>query len=126
MRVLFSLCIGCITEENYWAEYLIGLFQSVEDADAARKRLMIDCGQFSKSDCKARIYEVELIGDADVIEQVYRFYGQNIDSSLEGNIVESPCYVDKSTAIEELMKAKKQTPRQQWNLEIHIIGKCNW
>ena len=125
MRVLFSLCISCITEENYWAEYFIGLFQSVEDANAARKRLMSDCGQFSKPDCKSRISEIELIGDA-VVEQVYRFYGQNIDSSFEGDIVESSCYVDKSTAIEELMKAKKQTPRQQWNLETHIIGKCNW
>lgn len=125
MRVLFSLYISCITEENYWAEYLIGLFQSAKDAEVEKKRLMGKGSLFSKPNCKARICEIELIGELTVIEQVYRFYGQNLDSSCEGDIVESACYTDKSEAIEALIKAKKHTPRQQWNLETHKVRKCN-
>ena len=69
---------------------------------------------------------MEIVGESANAECVYRFYGQNIDSSLEGDIIESPCYLDKLTAINELMNAKRCTPRQQWNLETHIVGKCNW
>ena len=72
------------------------------------------------------IEEVEVVGESDNVECIYRFYGQDIDSSVEEDIVESPCYVEKSTAIQELMKAKRNTPRQQWRLETHIIGKCNY
>lgn len=124
--MLFSLCISCITEENYWTEYPIGLFKSTEDIDAVIKRLMSEGGKFSGPDCKAKISEVKMVGELLDQEYVYRFYGQNIDSSLEGDMIESPCYIDKSTAIKELMKAKKCTPRQQWNLETHRVGECNW
>ncbi len=127
MRALFSLCISCITEENYWAEYHIGLFKSIEDVEAIIKRLMSDNGKFSKPDCKARISEVEIVGDCDNIECVYRFYGAAFDSSSEKDIVESPCYVYKSTAIEEFIKAKKEYPlAKQWFMKSHIVGECKY
>ena len=59
--------------------------------------------------------EVEVVGESDSVECVYRFYGQNIDSSVEGDIIESPCYLEKSTAIQELMKAKR-----------NVITKYGW
>lgn len=126
MKVLFSLDINCIEEENYWAEYHIGLFKSTDDIDAVLKRLMHEGGKFSKPGCEARISEVEIIGESANVECVYRFYGQNIDSSFEGDIIESPCYLDKLTAIKELMNAKRCTPRQKWNLETLFVGECNW
>ena len=126
MKILFGLSIICFTGENYRAEYPIGLFKSACDVDAVIKRLMSDGGRFSETDCESRIIEVEVVGEDVDVECVYRFYGQNIDASHEGDVIESPCYIDKSTAIQELMNAKKHTPRQQWNLETHIVGKCNW
>lgn len=126
MKVLYNLCISCLTEENYWAEYPIGLFKSTDDVDVIIKKIMSAGGKFSQSNCKPRISEVEVVGESVDIDCVYRFYGQNIDSSLKGEIIESPCYIDKSTAIHELMNAKKYTPRQQWYLETHMIGKCKW
>ena len=47
MNVLFSLDISFIEEENYWAEYHIGLFKSTDDIDTVLKRLMNDDGRFS-------------------------------------------------------------------------------
>ena len=126
MDALLSLSISCVTPENYWAEYFIGFFTSAEEIDVVAKKLISSNGNFSEPDCKVRIEEVEVVGESDSVECVYRFYGQNIDSSVEEDIVESPCYVEKSTAIQELMKAKRNTPRQQWRLETHIIGKCNY
>ena len=126
MAVLFSVSISCITPENYWAEYPVGFFASVDEIDVIVKRLMSSRGKFSESHCIVRIEEVEVVGESDGIECVYRFYGQNIDSSVDGDIIESPCYSEKSTAIRELMKSKRNTPRQQWNLKTHIIGKCNY
>lgn len=129
MNVLFSLEISCIEEENhknYWAVYPIGLFRSAEEVDAVIKRLVTDGGKFSEPDCEARISKVEVVGDGVIPECVYRFWGQNIDGAIEGDTIESPCYVDKSIAIEALIKAKEKTPRQQWRLETHFIGKCNW
>lgn len=126
MNVLFNLCISCLTPENYWTEYPIGLFKSVEEVDAVIKRLISGGGKFSEPDCKVEILEVEVVGECKNTEYVYRFYGQNIDSPFEGEIIESLCYIDKSTAIQELVKAKKSTPRQEWRLETHVIGKCNW
>ena len=126
MDTLLSLSISCVTPENYWAEYFVGFFTSAEEIDVAAKKLISSNGNFSGSDCEVRIEEVEVVGGSDSAECVYRFYGQNIDPSVEGDIIESPCYVEKSTAIQELMKAKKNTPRQQWCLNTHIIGKCNF
>ena len=126
MNTLLSLSISCITPENYWAEHFVGFFTSAEEIDVVVKKLISSNGNFSDSDCKVKIDEIQVVGESDSVECVYRFYGQNIGSSVEGDIIESPCYVEKSIAIQELMKAKKNTPRQQWHLETHIIGKCNY
>ncbi|MBR3594030.1 MAG: hypothetical protein IKL44_05065 [Clostridia bacterium] len=126
MDTLLSLFISCVTPENYRAEYFIGLFTSSEEIDVVVKKLISSNGKFSEPNCNVRIEEVEVVGESDSVECVYRFYGQNIDSSVGGDIIESPCYVEKSTAIQELMKAKMDNPRQQWRLETHVIGKCNY
>ena len=126
MAVLLRLSISCVTPENYWAEYPVGFFTSLEEIEVVVKRLTSSNRNFSESRCEVRIEEVEVVGESDNIECVYRFYGQNIDSSVEGDIIESACYSEKSTAIKELITAKRNTPRQQWNLETHIIGKCNY
>ena len=86
---------------------------------------MSDNGTFSESSCDIRIEEIEVVGESNNIECVYRFYGYSIDSSSEEDI-ESPCYAEKSVAIQELVKAKKNTPRHKWELQTHIVGKCNW
>lgn len=108
MNVLFSLCISCITEEDYQTEYPIGIFRNIEDVNSVAKRLMSDSGRFSKPDCEANISEIEIIGESDTVECVYRFYGQNISSS-EGDIIESPCYTDKSTAIQKIHYIKRSS-----------------
>ena len=126
MDRFLRLSISCVTPENYWEEHLIGFFTSTEEIDAVVKRLTSNGGSFSESSCKVRIEEVDVVGEDDRVECVYCFFGQNIDSSFEGDIIESPCYVEKSMAIQELMKAKRNTPRQQWHLQTHIIGKCNY
>ncbi len=125
MNVLFSLCISRITEENYRAEYPIGLFRSAEDADKTAKRLMRDGGRLSTPDCRATVTTVEVVGKNTDTDCVYRFYGQNVDASADGDIIESPCYTDKQTAIAELMKAKQSTPRKHWSLETLVVGKSN-
>ncbi len=126
MGTLFNLCISCTAEENYWVEYDIGLFKTREDLDIVRNRLMNKEGRFSNTDSKARISEIDVVGEEDDYTCVYRFWGQNIDSSLAGDIIESLCYIDKSTVLQELTKAKRHTPRQQWNLDTITVGKCNW
>ena len=126
MDALLSLSISCVTPENYWVEYLIGFFTSAEEIDVVVKKIISSSGNFSEPGCKVKIEEVEVVGESDRVECVYRFYGQNVDPLVEGDIIESPCYVEKSTAIQEMMKAKRNTPRQQWRLEAHIIGKCNY
>lgn len=126
MDFLLSLNISCITSENYWVEYPIGLYTSAQEIDMVIKRLTSDGGKFSESHCKTKIEKIKVVGECKNVECVYRFYGQNIDSSAAGDIIESPCFVDKLVAIEELMKAKKETPRQKWHLETHVIGKSNW
>ena len=125
MNVLYDLHISHMVEEcgrEYWAEPHVGTFMTKEDAIAVMKRVMSQGGPFSEPDCQARIQEVEVIGDLKDIEYVYRFYGMNIDSSLEGDIIEGPYYVDKPTAIQEYIKAKKTTPRQKWSLDTYKIG----
>ena len=126
MNILVDLYISRITEENYWAEYHIGTFRSKEEAITAMKWIMGNGGQFSAPACKARTEEVSVIGDHADIDDVYRFYGQNLDSTLEGDMIVSPYYVDKSAAIREFIQAKKETPRQKWDLETYQIGKCSW
>ena len=126
MNVLYDLHISHMVEEcgrEYWAEPHVGTFMTKEDAIAVMKRVMSEGGPFSEPDCQARIQEVEVIGDIQNIECVYRFYGMNIDSSLDQDIIESPYYVDKPTAIQEYIKAKKVTPRQTWSLDTYKIGK---
>lgn len=123
---LLSLCISSITPNNYEKEYFIGLFKSADEVNEVIKRLSGENGKFSEPNYKAKIQEIEVIGESDNIERVYSFYGQNIDSSLDSDIIESPYYTDKSTAIQELIKAKKNTPRQNWNLETHIVGRSNY
>ena len=125
MNVLYDLHISRMVEEcgrEYWAEPHVGIFMTKEDAIAVMKRVMSEGGPFSEPDCQARIQEVEVIGDIQNIECVYRFYGMNIDSSLDQDIIESPYYVDKPTAIQEYIKAKKNTPRQKWSLDTYKIG----
>ena len=125
MNVLYDLHISHMVEEfgrEYWAEPHVGTFMTKEDAIAVMKRVMSEGGPFSEPDCQARIQEVEVIGEIQNIECVYRFYGMNIDSSLEQDIIESPYYVDKPTAIQEYIKAKKNTPRQKWSLDTYKIG----
>ena len=126
MKVLLELSISYITEENYWVEHPIGLFQSTEAIEEVMKKIMSRSGRFSEHNCEVRISEIEVIGEIDNAECVYRFYGQNIDFSSDEDIIESRCYVDKQTAIQDLLKAKQDTPRQQWHLNTHIIGKYNW
>lgn len=126
MDFLLSLYISCVTQENYWVEYPIGLFTSAQEVDMVIKRLASDGGKFSESHCKTRIEKIKVVGECKNAKCVYRFYGQNNDLSAVGDIIESPCFVDKLVAVEELMKAKKETPRQNWHLETHIIGKSNW
>ena len=125
MNVLYDLHISHMVEEcgrEYWAEPHVGTFMTKEDAIAVMKRVMSEGGPFSEPDCQARIQEVEVIGDIQNIECVYRFYGMNIDSSLDQDIIESPYYVGKPTAIQEYIKAKKNTPRQKWSLDTYKIG----
>lgn len=126
MNYLFSLYISFITPENIWTEYPIGIFTSTREIYEIIERLTNDGGKFSDPRCKTRIEKIDVVGESENIECVYRFYGQNTDSSVAGDIIESPCFVDKSVAIDELMKAKRETPRQNWQLETHIVGKSNW
>ena len=128
MNYLFDLYIYLIENEcgrHYEAYYHIGTFRTKDEADAAAKTLMSNGGRFSADECKAKVQEVELVGNTENIDCVYRFYGQSFDPDLENDAVFSPYYADRSAATADYISAKKNTPRQKWNMTTHMIGKYN-
>lgn len=121
MNYLFDLYISLTEEEcgkKYWTEHHIGTFTTKEKAIMVMKTVMSEGHPFSKPDCEPRIQEVELVGKFTNHDSVYRFSGYN----TEGDMIRSPYYTDKPTAIQEFLKAKKNTPGRGWYLNTYKIG----
>lgn len=125
MKSLFRICIRYNESENgheYPVEHLIGFFHSLQEA----KTIANSNEWMSLPAYQAIVTEVSLL-DADTdIEYLYSFYGQNIDPSLSDDLIESPYYANKANAIQEMIKAKKRTPRQQWELQTYKVGEPIW
>ena len=120
MNFLFDLYISLTQEEcgrEYWTEHHVGTFLTKEDAVAEKQRVISEGHPFSKPDCEARIQEVELVGEFSDIDSVYRFSGY----TMEGDLIRSPYYADKLTAIQEFLNAKKKTPGQRWCLDTYKV-----
>ena len=121
MNFLYDLYISRTEEEcgkKYRAEYLIGTFQTKDDATTAMKEAMSEGKPFSKPDCEPRIQEVELVGEILNINSVYRFFGYNKD----GDIICSSYYAEKATAIQDFIKAKKNICGHNWSLNTYKLG----
>ena len=106
MNILYDLYISITEEEcgkEYCTEHLIGTFKTKEEAITAMKEAMSEGRPFSIPECEPRIHEVELIGEIMDGNSVYRFFGYNKD----GDIICSSYYAEKATAIQDLIKAKK-------------------
>ena len=121
MNILYDLFISLIEEEcgkEYWTEHLVGTFKTKEEAITVMKEAMSEGRPFSKPECESRIQEVELIGEIIDGNSVYRFFGYN----HKGDMIESPYYTDKDTAIQAFLKEKKSTPGRGWCLNTYKLG----
>lgn len=121
MNILYDLYISITEEEcgkEYWTEHLIGTFKTKEEAITAMKEAMSEGRPFSILECEPRIHEVELIGEIMDGNSVYRFLGYN----QEGEMIESPYYAEKDTAIQAFLMKKKNTPGQGWCLNTYKLG----
>ena len=104
--------------KEYWTEHLIGTFKTKEKAITAMKDAMSEGQLFSKPECEPRIDEVELIGDIKDGDSIYRFWGYN----QERDMIKSPYYAEKDTAIQAFMMEKKNTPGRGWSLNTYKLG----
>lgn len=121
MTFLYDLYISLTEEEcgrEYWTERLIGTFKTKEEAITAMKEATSEGRPFSKPECESRIEEVELVGEIIDGNSAYRFYGYNKD----GDIIKSPYYAEKDTAIQAFIRKKKNTLGRGWSLDTYKLG----
>lgn len=106
--------------------FRIGLFASREEAAAVAARYRREIEGFRTYDCAAEITEVPVVGGHSA-QAVYRFAGWNEDSDgNETDVLESPCYGSQAQAAQDLEQAKRETPRQEWAMNLWTIGQCHW
>jgi 5-methylcytosine-specific restriction endonuclease McrBC regulatory subunit McrC len=123
MNLLYDLYISLTEEEcgkEYRTEHLVGTFKTKEEAITAMKEAIIKGLPFFKPECESRIQEVEVIGETIDDNSVCRFFGY----TQEGDLIESPYYTEKDTAIQDFLRKKKNTPGRGWCLNTYKLGSC--
>lgn len=108
-------------------DFHIGLFASQEEAASVSTRYRQEKPGFNQPEITSSITEVHLLDASEIPHCVYRWQGWNVDDDLdECDILESACYADEATAQRSLALAQRDTPRQEWILNRHVIGQCDW
>lgn len=130
MRKLYCLTFYAQSGNEYWESFHIGLFAAREEAESVKEHYRKEIQGFKDYDCKAEITEVPVIGSENMDmepQRVYRFQGWNVNEDLdEINIWESDCYVSREQAQADYEKAQIKMSREEWTLNRHVIGQCDW
>ncbi len=126
MDMLFDLTFY-INDDDYENGFHIGLFETREEAETVAARYISEVPGFKDCDCTPSVIAFPVIGGTDHTQQVYRFLGWNTNEDLdEIDILISSCFADQNEAEKELFHAKEKTPREEWALNSHTIGQCDW
>ena len=126
MDKLFDLTFFT-NDEDYEEGFHIGLFTTQEEAESVAERYSKEVPGFKDNDCISRVFAFPVIGGTDQTKQVYRILGWNTNENLdEIDILISSCFADRNEAEKALLLAKQRTPREEWALNCHIIGQCDW
>ena len=105
----------------------IGIFRSREEAEHVASRYRKEVPGFTDSDCDPTILGIPVWNDAEVADKVYIYQGWNWDENGdETDCLISSCFVSQSEAEHYFEDAQKRFPRQEWVLNCHLIGQCNW
>ncbi|MBQ2996030.1 MAG: hypothetical protein IJE22_02185 [Oscillibacter sp.] len=125
MNKLFCLIFYTCRDGDYREGFHIGLFKSREEAKAIELRYRKEVAGFKA--CDAEITAVPVIGAYTDEAIVYRYVGWNENEDFdEVDLIESACYMDLTEAEADYKKAQSATPRQEWVLNRHTIGQCDW
>ena len=125
-KKLYLLSFFSDTEEDF-AGFDIGLFRSREEAEAIASHYRKEVPGFKDYDCDPSIMGIPVWNNEEVAEKVYIYQGWNWDEhGDEIDCVISSCFVSQAEAEHFLEEAQRQIPRQEWVLNFHIIGKCDW
>ena len=126
MDKLFDLTFFT-NDEDYEEGFHIGLFTTQEEAESVAERYSKEVPGFKDYDCISRVFAFPVIGGIDQIKQVYRILGWNTNENLdEIDILIRSCFADRDEAEKALLLAKESTPREEWVLNCHTIGQCDW
>lgn len=130
MRKLYCLTFYAQSGNEYWDSFHIGLFAAREEAESVKEHYRKEIQGFKDYDCKAEITEVPVIGSENMDmepQRVYRFQGWNVNEDLdEIDIWESDCYVSREQAQADYEKTQIKMSREEWTLNRHVIGQCDW
>lgn len=127
MDKLFDLSFYASSNEDYEEGFLIGLFATQEEAESVAAHYRREIPGFKDYDCVPRVISFPVIGGENDAKQVYRFQGWNTDENMdEVDIIISSCFVDLMEAENALVLAKERTPREEWVMNCHTIGQCDW
>ena len=127
MDCLYDLSFYTNDERVYQQGFFIGLFLTEEEAESVAARYSENIPGFKDYDCIYRVTTFPVVGGLNHLRQVYRFEGWNTDEDLnETDIIISNCFADLDEAEKMLAQAKKSIVREEWVLNSHVIGKCDW
>lgn len=125
-KKLYRLSFFSDTEDGF-PGFDIGIFQSCEEAERVALRYRQEVPGFKDYDCDPSILGIPVWNDDEVIEKVYIFQGWNWDEQGdEIDCIISSYFVSQREAEEYFAQAQQQIPRQEWVLNCHVIGQCQW
>lgn len=122
-------CLTFYTQSNgtYRDGFHIGLFRTYDEAKSVENHYRQEITGFRDYECDAEISEVPVIGDAMDVVCVYRYTGWNVNEEFdEVDIVDSDCYTDYAQAEKDYHEAQATLQREEWALNRHVIGQCDW
>lgn len=124
---LYRLSFFSDTEEDFGPGFDIGMFVSHEDAEQVAVRYRKEIPGFKDYDCDYSIMGIPVYGDAEIVDRVYIYQGWNWDENGdEVDCIISSCFVSKEQAEDAFWQARQYLRRQEWVLNCHIIGQCDW
>ena len=126
MDKLFDLTFY-INDGDHEDGFQIGLFETQEQAEAVAEHYAREVPGFKDYDCVPHVLAFPVIGGTAETRQVYRFIVWNTNEDLdECDILISSCFADREEAEKTLLIAKERMPREQWALNCHTVGQCDW
>ena len=125
-KKLYRLSFFSDTEENFTGVD-IGIFRSREEAESVALRYRQEVAGFKDYDCDPGILGIPVWNDDEVSEKVYILRGWNWDEQGdEVDSIISSCFVSQREAVKYFEQEKQRILRQEWVLNSHVIGQCQW